>query len=66
MGDVLSLSARRKAVARAEAEARAAENRVRHGRTGAEKAADRAEAARRERAHAGAVLEPGDRKRRDP
>ncbi len=41
MGDVVNLNKARKAGLRAEAKKTAAANRVRHGRTGAEKAKDR-------------------------
>lgn len=47
MGDIVNLNHARKARARADAEAKAAANRVKHGRTAAEKAADRAAEARR-------------------
>lgn len=57
MGEVVNLNRWRKARARAEAEAHAAANRAAHGRTGAEKARDRQEAARRDAALDGARLE---------
>ena len=41
MGDVVNLRQVRKARDKTEKEAKAAENRIRHGRTGAQKAADR-------------------------
>lgn len=47
MAEVVNLNRARKARARAAAEARAAANRVKHGRTGAEKANDRRAEARR-------------------
>jgi Domain of unknown function (DUF4169) len=48
MADIVNLNRMKKARARAEAAARAAANRVKHGRTAAEKANDlRAEARRR-------------------
>lgn len=46
MGEVVNLNRFRKQAARQEAEAKAAENRVRFGRTGAEKAKDKDEQAR--------------------
>jgi hypothetical protein len=48
MGKVVNLNRVRKARARAEDAATAAANRVRHGRTGAEKANDRRAEARRQ------------------
>ena len=48
MGVVVNLSRVRKARAKAAAQAEAAANRVKHGRSGAEKRQDRAEIARRE------------------
>ena len=48
MGEVVNLNRLRKAKARAEAEATAAANRVKHGRTAAEKANDRRAEARRD------------------
>ncbi len=47
MGEIINLNRLRKARARDAAAAAAAENRVRHGRTKAEKARDADEAARR-------------------
>ncbi|MDR3372650.1 MAG: DUF4169 family protein [Ancalomicrobiaceae bacterium] len=44
MGDILSLSRTRKAKSKADAASRAAENRIRFGRTKSEKAADAREA----------------------
>ena len=58
MGEVVNLRRERKRQARAVAEEKAAENRVRFGRTGAQKAADRAEAERARRAHEGGELKP--------
>ncbi len=58
MGEVVNLRRERKRQARGVAEEKAAENRVRFGRTGAQKAADRAEAERTRRAHEGAELKP--------
>ena len=49
MGDILSLSRTRKAKSKADAANRAAENRIRFGRTKSEKAADAREAETRER-----------------
>ena len=43
MGEIINLNRARKARALAAKDAQAAENRVRFGRTGAQKAADRAE-----------------------
>lgn len=60
MAEIVNLRLARKAKARKAAEAGAAENRARFGRTGAEKARDRAEAAARERALDGARLDPED------
>lgn len=48
MAEIVKLNKARKARDRAEAEALAAANRVKHGRTKAEKAADRATEARRQ------------------
>jgi hypothetical protein len=47
MADVINLNRARKAKARVEKSARAVENRIRFGRTKAEKAVDSAETARR-------------------
>ncbi len=47
MGEIVNLNRVRKARARAAAAADAAANRAKHGRTAAQKANDRAEAARR-------------------
>ncbi|ANK83558.1 DUF4169 family protein [Minwuia thermotolerans] len=49
MAEIVSLNRFRKTRERARAAARAAENRVRHGRTGVEKRRDADAAARRER-----------------
>jgi hypothetical protein len=51
MSEIVNLNKARKARDRAEAKARAAENRVRHGRTKAEKAVSELEAARLRRRH---------------
>lgn len=48
MGEVVNLNRARKARAKAEQAADAAANRVKHGRTGAEKANDRRAEARRQ------------------
>jgi hypothetical protein len=48
MGEVVNLNRARKARARTEAAAQAVTNRVKHGRTGAEKANDRRAEARRQ------------------
>ena len=47
MGEIVNLNRARKAKAKAEAEATATANRVKHGRSKAEKANDRAAEARR-------------------
>ena len=47
MGEIVNLNRVRKARATAVAKTEAAANRAKHGRTGAEKLSDRAEAARR-------------------
>lgn len=47
MAEIVNLNKARKAVKRREAEAEAAANRVKHGRSGAEKLNDRREEARR-------------------
>ncbi|MFN8722382.1 MAG: DUF4169 family protein [Rhodospirillales bacterium] len=56
MGDLINLNKVRKARARQEAEGTAAANRVRFGRTGAEKARARAESDRDARRHEGHAL----------
>jgi hypothetical protein len=63
MGEIVNLRQARKRQERARREAEAAANRVRFGRTGAEKRADAMEAERRDRAQDGARLEtdPKDR-----
>jgi len=60
MGEVVNLNRARKARARAEAAAQAAANRVRHGRTKAEKVNDRRAEARRQALLDGAKRE-GDK-----
>lgn len=57
MAEIVNLNKARKARVRAEDVARAAENRVRHGRTKGERARDRMEAERAARARDGAALE---------
>lgn len=57
MGDVINLNKARKAKARASSRRAAAANRVKHGRTGAEKAADRAAEERRVRDLDGRLLD---------
>lgn len=57
MGDVVNLRMARKRRARADDKALAAQNRVRHGRTGAQKAADRAERERNGKLHDGRLLD---------
>ena len=59
MAEPINLNRARKARARADAKSQAAENRVRFGRTGAEKAAARTEAERNARALDGAKREDG-------
>jgi hypothetical protein len=63
MGDLINLNKARKARARREAEETAAANRVRFGRTGAEKARARAETDRDARRHEGHALGPDARDR---
>ncbi|MEO0399367.1 MAG: DUF4169 family protein [Pseudomonadota bacterium] len=58
MGEVVNLNKFRKQKARAEKEAAAAENRVRHGQTKAEKRATEDDKARREQHLDGAEREP--------
>lgn len=58
MGEIVNLRRVKRARVRAEAAAQAAENRVRHGRTGAQKAAEKLEAARREAAARNLRLDP--------
>lgn len=60
MGDVVNLRLARKAAARAAKEADAATNRAAHGRTRAERAATKAEAARAARLLDGAKREGTD------
>lgn len=57
VGEVVNLRAARKRRRRADHEVQAQQNRVRHGRTGAQKAAERAERRRGERDHDGRRLE---------
>lgn len=59
MGDILNLRQARKRLERTRREAEAAANRVRHGRTEAEKRADARQAERLRRAQDGALLDPG-------
>ena len=61
MGEVVNLRTARKRRLRDERDAAAAENRVRHGRTGPEKRADRAERERAARTHDGRLLDRRDR-----
>ena len=63
MAEPINLNRARKARARADAKTQAVENRVRFGRTGAEKAAARADAERAARALDGAEREPKDQLR---
>jgi len=57
MAEIINLRTARKAKARAEATATAAQNRALHGRTLAQKHAERADAGRLERALNGAKIE---------
>lgn len=57
MAEIVNLRAVRKQRARARDAEKAAEARVRHGRTGAQKRADRKEQERAKTAHEGAKLE---------
>jgi hypothetical protein len=59
MSEVVNLNKARKARARADAKAQAAENRVKHGRTKAEVSAEEAKAARRDALLDGARRERG-------
>ena len=59
MAEIVNLNKARKALLRAADGARAAENRVRHGRTGSQRMADRLAAERASRSSAQARLEPG-------
>ena len=58
MGEIVNLRQARKRQERARRAAEAASNRVRYGRTAAEKRTDALEAGRRERAQDGARLDP--------
>ena len=58
MGDVVNLRAARKAKDRDEAQAQAAANRARHGRTKSERLKERQDHARQERLIDGAKREP--------
>lgn len=60
MAEIINLRSARKARARIAHEQQAAENRARFGRTKAEKARDRIEAERADRAHDGARRERDD------
>ncbi|HVT55290.1 MAG TPA: DUF4169 family protein [Xanthobacteraceae bacterium] len=60
MGEIVNLRRRRKANARKEEAARAAENRMRYGRTLAAKRAERAFEHKRERDLDGRRIESGD------
>jgi hypothetical protein len=57
MGEIVNLKQARKRLERARREAEAAANRVRYGRTAAEKRTDALETGRRERAQDGARLD---------
>lgn len=50
-GKIISLSKARKSRTRQEKEQRASENRIRHGRTGAQKKADKLEKSRQSKRH---------------
>lgn len=58
MAEIVNLNKARKARAKADRQAEAAANRAKHGRTGTEKAADRAAADRRRALLDGARLDP--------
>jgi uncharacterized protein DUF4169 len=60
MGEIVNLNKARKNHNRELARRRAAENRVRHGRTRAQKVRDRDESGRRERILDDSKLDPGD------
>lgn len=60
VGEIINLNRLRKARARDAEAAKAAENRVRHGRTGAEKARDATDAARRRAALEGHRVESSE------
>jgi len=60
MGEIVNLRRVKRQRARDAAAELAQENRVRHGRTGTQKAADRQEAARRAAEHAGLRLDAPD------
>lgn len=60
MGEVVNLNRFRKQAARRAAAAKAAENRVRHGRSGAAKAKERTERDQAGRRLDGARIEDGD------
>jgi len=66
MGDVVNLRMARKQRARADKAAEAAENRARHGRTGAQKTLDRARAEALERHVEGHRLQPADKTKPAP
>ena len=61
MADIVNLNKARKAAKRREAEAEAAANRVKHGRTGPEKENDRREEARRRALLEGARREDSEK-----
>lgn len=60
MAEIINLRQARKRRARADAQATAAANRLKHGRSLAEREVDDADAQRRDRALDGARLEPDD------
>jgi hypothetical protein len=61
MAEIVNLNRARKAKAKSEAEATAAANRVKHGRSKAEKANDRAAEVRRQALLEGARLTPPEK-----
>jgi hypothetical protein len=63
MGEIVNLRQARRRAGKARREAEAAANRVRYGRTAAEKLADARQAERQERAQDGARLDPAPEKR---
>jgi hypothetical protein len=61
MGKLVNLNHARKAAAKRQAAVQAAANRVKHGRTGAQKQADRQAEMRRDASQDGALLDRGRR-----
>lgn len=66
MAEIVNLRRVKKRLARAADAAQAAENRVRHGLTGPQKAADQRAAARRDAQAEGHRLDPSDGRQPDP